>query len=85
MTAKATRHSKTPAQRAQETVDVLTRRLTKIRAAKDALEAQALKLAPELDAVAARLTYVLASPDLPPTKPPGPQSPPDPPPGVKVA
>ena len=70
MTDKATRHPKTPAQRAQETVDVLTRRVAKIRAAKDALEAQALKLAPELDAVSARLTYALASPDLAAPNPP---------------
>jgi cell division protein FtsB len=65
MTAKATRHPKTPAQRAQEQVDVLTRRLAKIKAAYDALQKQARDLAPELDAVQARLTYALANPDLP--------------------
>jgi len=70
MTVKATRTPKTPAQRAQETVDVLQRRLAKIKAAYDAIQKQARDLAPELDAVQARLTYALASPDLPPIKPP---------------
>lgn len=65
MTTKATRHTKTPAQRAQETVDVLTRRLAKIEAAYDAIQKQARDLAPELDAVQDRLTYAKANPDLP--------------------
>ena len=67
MTAKATRHSKTPAQRAQETVDVLTRRVAKIRAAKDALEKQVRALVIDEIAVAKRLEYALANPDLPKT------------------
>ena len=85
MTTKAVRHSKTPAQRAQETVDVLTRRRNKLTEQKNALERQARNLAPELEAVTKRLDYAKASPDLLPIKPSGPQAPPDPPPGVKVA
>ena len=67
MTDKAprTRKSHTPAQRAQEQVDVLRRREGKIATAKAALEAKARDLAPELEAVRARLTYAEASPDLP--------------------
>ena len=73
MTAKATRHTKTPAQRAQETVDILTRRRNKLTEQKNALERQARNLAPELDAVQARLTYAEASPDLPKKSLPGPR------------
>jgi len=69
MTTKATRHSKTPAQRAQETVDILQRREGKIATQKAALEAQARDLAPLLDAVQKRLTYAEASPDLPVKQP----------------
>jgi hypothetical protein len=66
MTDKAIpRHPKTPAQRAQETVDILTRRLGKLKSAKAVLERQARDLAPQVEAVQARLTYALASPDLP--------------------
>jgi len=64
MTVKATRHSKTPAQRAQETVDILTRRLAKIKAQRTTIEKQAIVLASEIALVQARLTYALASPDL---------------------
>jgi len=64
MTAKATRHPKTPAQRAQETVDVLDRRLAKILAAQEALNVQARALAPDITAVRKRLDYAKASPDL---------------------
>ena len=55
MTVKATRHSKTPAQRAQETVDVL--------------EQQVRDLTVELAAVTKRLDYAKASPDLPVKQP----------------
>jgi len=65
MTTKATRHPKTPAQRAQETVDVLTRRLGKIKVQKSAVEVHARALAVEHEAVETRLTYALANPDLP--------------------
>ena len=65
MTTRATRHSKTPAQRAQETVDILQRRQVKIAGQKAALEKQVRDLAPELDAVIKRLDYAKASPDLP--------------------
>ena len=65
MTTKATRHPKTPAQRAQETVDVLTRRLAKIRTAKDALELQVTNVKVDEINVQKRLTYAEASPDLP--------------------
>ena len=65
MTTKATRHSKTPAQRAQETVDILTRRLAKIETHKSALEVQTRALAVEHEAVTKRLDYAKASPDLP--------------------
>jgi hypothetical protein len=65
MTVKATRHSKTPAQRAQETVDVLQRRLDRVRAAKDGLETQVRVLVTEERIVAKRLDYAKASPDLP--------------------
>ena len=75
MTVKATRHSKTPAQRAQETVDVLTRRRNKLVEQKNALERQARDLAPELDAVQARPTYAEASPDLPKKLMPAPRAP----------
>ena len=85
MTVKATRHPKTPAQRAQETVDILGRRHAKLLSQRTALEKQAVALASELETVTKRLDYAKASPDLLPIKPPGPQAPPDPPPGVKVA
>ena len=85
MTAKATRHSKTPAQRAQETVDILHRRLLKIAAQKIALEHQTDDITLQFDVTQKRLDYAKASPDLPAKKAPGPQTPPDPPPGVKVA
>ena len=65
MTTRATRHSKTPAQRAQETVDILQRRLVKITTHRTALEKQAVVLASEMATVQARLTYAEASPDLP--------------------
>jgi len=68
MTTKAVRHSKTPAQRAQETVDVLSRRLAKIRTAKDALEKQVRGLVVDEIAVQKRLTYAEANPDLPVAK-----------------
>jgi len=75
MTAKATRHSKTPAQRAQETVDVLTRRQVKIAGQKGILEKQVRDLTTELEAVTKRLDYAKASPDLPAkTLPPHPIS-----------
>jgi len=61
------RNSKTPAQRAQETVDILTRRRNKLTEQKNALERQARNLAPELEAVTKRLDYAKASPDLPMT------------------
>jgi len=85
MTVKATRHPKTPAQRAQETVDILQRRQVKIAGQKAALEQHARDLTSVLEVVTKRLDYAKASPDLLPIKPPGPQAPPDPPPGVKVA
>jgi len=69
MTDKATRHPKTPAQRAQEQVDILSRRLTKITAQRTTLEKQAIILASEMAAVQARLTHAEASPDLPVAKP----------------
>jgi hypothetical protein len=64
MTTKATRHPKTPAQRAQETVDVLFRRLTKITAQRVALEKQLSDVVLEVDVVSKRLVYAKASPDL---------------------
>jgi hypothetical protein len=73
MTVKATRHPKTPAQRAQETVDVLTRRRNKLTQQKNALERQARNLAPELEAVTKRLDYAKESPDLPAKTLPGPR------------
>jgi len=73
MTAKATRHPKTPAQRAQETVDILTRRLSKIKVQKSAVEVQTRALAVEHEAVQTRLTYALANPDLPAKQTPGPR------------
>ena len=78
MTVKATRHAKTPAQRAQETVDILGRRLAKIGVQKVASEHQTDALAREFDVTQKRLTYALASPDLlvKPTTAPRPISPP---------
>ena len=73
MTAKATRHTKTPAQRAQETVDVLERRLAKIRTAKDALEKQVRGLVIDEIAVSKRLDHAKANPDLPAGRLPGPR------------
>jgi len=73
MTVKATRHPKTPAQRAQETVDILTRRLGKIKVQKSAVEVHARALAVEHEAVQTRLTYAKASPDLPAKTLPGPR------------
>jgi hypothetical protein len=75
MTTKATRHSKSPAQRAQETVDILTRRLTRIKTQKATLEAQARAVAVEHEAVQTRLTYAEASPDLPKKLLPAPRAP----------
>ena len=65
MTVKATRHTKTPAQRAQEQVDILGRRLAKIRTAKDALEKQVRGFVVDEIAVQKRLTHAEANPDLP--------------------
>ena len=73
MTTKATRHPKTPAQRAQETVDVLERRLAKIRTAKDALELQVTNVKVDEINVQKRLDYALANPDLPKKLLPGPR------------
>jgi hypothetical protein len=70
MTAKATRHTKTPAQRAQEQVDILQRRLTKIETQKIALEHQTDDITLQFDVTQKRLTYALSNPDLPPIKPP---------------
>ena len=69
MTVKATRRPKTPAQRAQEQVDVLQRRLTKIGTQKIALEHQTDVLAREFDVTQKRLTYALANPDMPVKQP----------------
>lgn len=73
MTAKVTRHSKSPAQRAQETVDILQRRQVKIAGQKGVLEQQVRKLTAELEAVTKRLDYAKASPDLPAGRLPGPR------------
>jgi hypothetical protein len=73
MTTKATRHTKSPAQRAQETVDILQRRQVKIATQKAALEQHARDLAIVLDIVQKRLTYAEASPDLPAKTLPGPR------------
>jgi len=75
MTTKATRHTKTPAQRAQEQVDILQRRLDRVRAAKDGLETQVRVLVTEERIVAKRLTYAEASPDLPQKLMPAPRAP----------
>lgn len=60
-----TRQVKSPAQRAQETVDVLQRRIAKLRKQKADLEKQARDVNPEISAVQKRLDYALANPDLP--------------------
>ena len=72
MTVKATRKSHTPAERAQEQVDILQRRLVRITTQRTTLEKQAVILASEVAAVQARLTYAEASPDLPAKKAPDP-------------
>lgn len=66
---KEPRTLRTPAERAQEAVDVLERRLAKIRTAKDALEKQVRDLATEERAIHKRLDYALANPDLPQKSP----------------
>jgi hypothetical protein len=78
MTVKATRHPKTPAQRAQEQVDILQRRLAKIGIQKIALEHQVHDITTQFDVTQKRLTYALGNPDLPakPTTAPRPISPP---------
>jgi len=63
-----TRTPKDPAVKAQEAVEVLTRRLTKIRAAKDVLEGKVRELVTEERAVSKRLEYARANPDLPRTE-----------------
>jgi len=67
MTDKAprTRKSHTPAQRAQETVDVLSRRGAKLLSQRVALEKQAVVLASEIEVVTKRLDYAKSNPDLP--------------------
>jgi len=55
---------KTAAQRAQEAVDVLERRLGKVKQAKALLERQARELNPEIDAISKRLEYAKSNPDL---------------------
>jgi predicted nucleic acid-binding Zn-ribbon protein len=70
-----TRNVKSAATRAQEQVDVLTRRVTKLKATKADLEKQAHNLAPEIDAVQKRLDYALQHPDLPSQTTTGTQAP----------
>lgn len=65
MTTSPARKTKTVETRAQEAVDVLDRRLTKIRTTKDVHEAQVRALAQDEIAVQKRLTYAQANPDLP--------------------
>ena len=57
--------TKTAETRAQDAVDVLTRRLAKITAQRSTLEGRAVHLAAEHAAVSKRLEYAKANPDLP--------------------
>lgn len=62
------RKARTPAERAQEAVDVLSRRLGKLRQQKAIFERQARDLTPEIEAVTKRLEYAKANPDYVPPK-----------------
>jgi len=70
-----TRKTKSPATRAQETVDVLTRRLAKIGIQKVANEIRSVDIARQHEATQKRLTYAEASPDLPQKLLPAPRAP----------
>lgn len=63
-TKKEPRKSKTPYQRAAETVKVLERRLERIRLSKDKLETQHRAIIAEEKATQARLDYARTNPDL---------------------
>lgn len=60
-----TRQTKTPAQRAQETVDALQRRLTKLRDKARAAREEAEAHDHAAQETQARLDYALKNPDLP--------------------
>lgn len=60
-----TRQTKTPAQRAQEAVDVLQRRLTKLRGKARAAREESETHDREARETQARLDYALQNPDLP--------------------
>jgi uncharacterized protein involved in exopolysaccharide biosynthesis len=60
-----TRQTKTPAQRAQEAVDVLHRRLTKLRAKRQEATDQVEAYSQEIAETDGRLAYALQHPDLP--------------------
>ena len=65
MTPSPARKTSTVETRAQDAVNVLTRRLAKIQAAKVAQTIGLEKLAHDETAVQKRLTYAQANPDLP--------------------
>lgn len=60
---------RTPAERAQETVDVLQRRLARIEDRHGDLNAQLMDLAADIEATEKRLAYAQANPDLPAQEP----------------
>ena len=66
-TAKRTRGTKTPAQRAQEALDVAERRVTKLDAALQKLIQEQRAVAAELEDAARRRDYAALNPDLPQT------------------
>ena len=61
---KEPRQSKTPHQRAFETVKVLERRLERIEAAKTKLNAELKIVQADLEATTTRLAYARQNPDL---------------------
>lgn len=71
MSTRRPRQVKTPAQRAQEAVGVLERRLVKLRAKNKDLDEQVKTVRTEIGEVEKRLAYARKHPDLP-TNPGGP-------------
>lgn len=67
-----TRQSKTPAQRAQEALDVEQRRLAKLTKLRDSAKAEYERLDADHQASLARRNYLLQHPDLPKQRTPSP-------------
>lgn len=71
MTRDTPRQTRTPAQRAQDAIDVLERRIARLTEKRDAAHAEAQTYAADISANESRLAYARQHPDLPTTTPTG--------------